>query len=72
MQKIMHRGRGTHRVAASSRENHCSYCGQPGHRKSHGSRITCPTHLQQYQQASKQAAPSKENEATLQLFFEIV
>ena len=69
--KVMHRGRSTQRLAASSRQNHCSHCGQPGHRKSHGSRITCPTHLQSHQQASEQAAPSTENYATLQLFFEI-
>ena len=29
-----------------SRQNHCSHCGQPGHRRSHGSRITCPGLLQ--------------------------
>ena len=71
LHKVMHRGRSTQRLAASSRQNHCSHCGQPGHRKSQGSRITCPTHLQSHQQASEQAAPSKENYATLQLFFQI-
>ena len=51
LHKVMHRS--TQRPAASSRENHCSYCGQPGHRRSHGSPITCPALLQSHQQASK-------------------
>ena len=40
-QKIMHKGRSTQRLTASGRQNHCSDCGQPGHRKSNGSRVTC-------------------------------
>ena len=71
LHKVMHRERSTQRLVASSRLNHCSHCGQPGHRKSQGSRITCPTHLQSHQQASEQAAPSNESYALLQLFFEI-
>ena len=39
-QIIMNRGRSTKRLTALSRQNHRSHCGQPGHRKSHGS-ITC-------------------------------
>ena len=70
-QKVMYRGRSAQRLAASNKQNHCSHCGQPGHTKSHGSRITCPTLLQSHQQPSKQAAPSTENDTTLQLFFEI-
>ena len=35
LHKVMHRGRSTQRPAASSRENHCSHCGQPGHRRDH-------------------------------------
>ena len=46
LHKVMHRGTRTQRPAASRRENHCSHCGQPGHRRSHGSPITCPTLLQ--------------------------
>ena len=53
LHKVMHRGTRTQRPAASSRENNCSHCGQPGHRRSHGSPITCPTLLQSHQQASK-------------------
>ena len=53
LQKVMHRGTRTQRPAASSRENHCSNCGTPGHIRSHGSPITCPTLLQSHQQASK-------------------
>lgn len=53
LHKVMHRGTNTQRPAASSRENHCSHCGQPGCRRSHGSPITCPTLLQSHQQASK-------------------
>ena len=51
--KVMHRGTRTQRPAASSRENNCSHCGQPGYRRSHGSPITCPTLLKSHQQASK-------------------
>ena len=39
LHKVMHRGTRSQRPAASSRENHCSHCGQPGHRRSHGSLI---------------------------------
>ena len=39
-QKTMNTGRSIQRLAALSRQNHCSHCGPPGHRKSHGP-ITC-------------------------------
>ena len=50
---------GTERAPTSIRQNHCSYCGQPGHRRSRSSRITCPNLLRS-QKPPQQAAPSTE------------
>ena len=46
-----------HPSVTNSRRNHCSHCGQPGHRKSRGSCITCPYLLQSRNQ-SQQQTPS--------------
>ena len=54
----------TTRNTNSSRQNHCSHCGQPGHRRSHGSHITCPillqtnNHSQPSQQTTQSSTPA--------------
>lgn len=57
--------RNTTRNTNPSRQNHCSHCGQPGHRRFRGSHITCPILLQtnNRSQPSQQATtqPSSHN-----------
>ena len=54
--RTQERGHNTERHApvTKSRRNHCSHCGQPGHRKSRGSCITCPYLLQSRNQSQPQ------------------
>ena len=40
-QESRHTARSTS-TSNAARRNHCSHCGQPGHCRSRGSRITCP------------------------------
>ena len=42
----------------AARRNHCSHCGQPGHCRSRGSRITCPILLQSHNLSSQQKTQS--------------
>lgn len=52
----------THTTGSTSttnpRQNHCSHCGRPGHRRSRGSRVTCPVLLQSNSQSAQQTTQS--------------
>ena len=52
------RGHNAERYASitNSHRNQCSHCGQPGHHKSRGSRITCPYLLQSRNQSQQQTS----------------
>lgn len=51
-------------TATTSRQNHRSHCGKPGHRKSHGSCITCPYLLQPHNQSQQQTPSSPQQQSS--------
>lgn len=50
--------RTTGSTSTNPRQNHCSHCGRPGHRRSRGSHITCPILLQSSSQPTQQTQSS--------------
>lgn len=51
-------------TATTSRQNHRSHCGKPGHRKSRGSCITCPYLLQPHNQSQQQTPSSPQQQSS--------